>query len=324
MPFKYSAISDTVRRLGYSIIETPQMVLEAIKGAGFDAVDIPGDPQKINVRELMQLIGTTGLEVAEVQGAWAFHHAGESRDLAGDDVEARRRGIEYGKACIDLASTLGARYFEICSAQTPIPQIPFPELPLHTLRSNFLESSREICEYAARQNITVLFEPLNRYEAYPGVLTSVYDAINLINDLGLPNLGIQPDIYHMNIAEASIPDALIAAGKRIKVMHMNETNHYYMGEGHADYYTILKILKEINFDGYLSIYMPLIPRELSYREGSDDPTSKPDLQEVLEKQLNFLKAIERSVDKQRSIYRASASYITDEETEGPGETDKVY
>ena len=161
MPFKYSAISDTVRRLGYSILETPQRVLEAIKGAGFDAVDIPGDPQKVNVEDLRRLIDATGLQVAEVQGAWAFHHAGESRDLAGDDEEARRRGINYGKACIDLASALGAQYFEICSSQSPIPQIPFPQLPLHTLRSNFLESSREIAEYAAERNITVLFEPLN-------------------------------------------------------------------------------------------------------------------------------------------------------------------
>ena len=324
MPFRYSAIADTVRRLGYSILETPKMVLEAIKAAGFDAVDIPGDPQRINVKDFRQLIDATGLKVAEVQGAWAFHHAGESRDLAGDDEEARRRGINYGKACIDLASGLGAQYFEICSSQSPVPQIPFPKLPLQTLRTNFLESSREITEYAAEHNITVLFEPLNRYEAYPGVLTSVFDAINLINDLGLPNLGIQPDIYHMNIAEASINGALIAAGSHIKVMHMNETNHYYMGEGHADYYAILRILKEINFDGYLSIYMPLIPRELSYREGGDEDTSKPDLQAVLEKQLNFLKEIERSVDKQRLIYSTSASYITGKETKESGGSKKVY
>jgi len=95
-------------------------------------------------------------------------------------------------------------------------------------------------------------------------------------------------------------------------------------EGHTDYYTIIKILKEINFDRYLSIYMLLIPRGLSYRESSDNPTSMSDLQEVLEKQLNFLESIEKSVDIQRSIYRVSTPYITYEETEGLGETDKVY
>ena len=55
MAFKYSAISDTVRRLGYDVLETPKAVLElqklqnqqAIKAAGYDAVDIPGDPHKI-------------------------------------------------------------------------------------------------------------------------------------------------------------------------------------------------------------------------------------------------------------------------------------
>ena len=48
----------------------------------------------------------------------------------------------------------------------------------------------------------------------------VYDIVNLINSLDFPNVGIQPDIYHMNIAEVSIPDALHTAGNRIKLMHI--------------------------------------------------------------------------------------------------------
>ena len=322
MAFKYSAISDTVRRLGYDVLETPKAVLEAIKAAGYDAVDIPGDPHKIDVKALRQLIDSIGLEVAEVQGAWSFHHAGESRDLASEDEKSRQRGIDYGKKCVDLAADLGGQFVEICSAQTPVPQIPFPKLPLHTLRSNFLASAREISEYAGDHNITILFEPLNRYEAYPGVLTSVYDAINLIDELGLPNLGIQPDIYHMNVAEASIPDALRAAGNRIKLMHMRETNDYFMGEGHADYHAIIKVLKEIGFDGHVSIYMPLVPRELSYRAGGDEALLRPDLHAVLERQLLFLKAIERSIEEQRSVYSAEAPYISRQETEetkGPAE-----
>ena len=321
---KYSAISDTVRRLGYDICETPDVVLEAISAAGYDAVDIPGNPQRIDAQAFRPLLDSSGLEVAEVQGAWAFHHAGEDRDLASEDEATRRKGIEYGKKCVDLAVDLGATYFQICSSQTPIPQIPFPKLPLHTLRTHFLTSSREICEYAAEHNIIVLFEPLNRYEAYPGVLTSVFDAINLMDDLGLPNLGIQPDIYHMNIAESSISEALQAAGDRIKVMHMNETNHYFMGEGHADYRAIIKVLKELDFDGFLSIYMPLIPEELSYREGADKTVSRPDLQGVLEKQLHFLKEVVRSVDEQRPIYRPHEPYINQQAGDASKAGAKIY
>ena len=324
MAFKYSVISETIGRIGHYILETPQPILEAVKRAGFDAVDLPGNPQKLDVDKFRRLLDSTGLEVNEILGAWAYHHAGESRDLAGDDEEARQRGIDYGKACIDLASALGATYYQICASQTPVPQIPFPKLPMHVLRSNFLEGAREICEYGIERDITVLFEPLNRYEAYSGIMTSVFDAISLIDDLDLPNLGIQPDIYHMNISEASINSALLAAGDRIKVMHVNETNHCFLGEGHADYPAILSTLKEIGFDGYLSIYMGLVPPEISYRAGIGEEAARPGLQEALERQINFLKAVETSVDYQRRLYDSKASYITREGTQDLGESGTEY
>ncbi len=321
--FKYSAISDTFKRLGYDIAEDPRGVLEAVKAAGYDAVDLPGDPARIKGKGLRRLIDSIGLEVAEVQGAWAFHHAGESRDLASDDEEARQRGIRYGKICVDLAAEFGAPYVEICACQTPVPQIPFPSLPLHTLRSNFLGASREICEYAAERNVTILFEPLNRYEAYPGVMTSVFDAINLIDEIGLSNMGVQPDVYHMNIAEASITEALLAAGHRIKLMHMRETNDYFLGQGHADHYAIMKILREIDFDSYISVYMPLVPRELSYRAGSQ-AESKPDLLTVLQRQLLYLKGIEQTLERRDSVYREEAPYISDQEAEEVAGAEEIY
>ena len=324
MVFKYSAISDTFKRLGYDIAEDPRGVLEAVKAAGYDAIDLPGDAARIKGKGLRRLLGSIGLEVAEVQAAWAFHHAGESRDLASDDEETRQRGIHYGKECVELAADFGAQYVEICAVQTPVPQIPFPKLPLHTLRSNFLASTREICEYAAERNISILFEPLNRYEAYPGVMTSVFDAINLIDEIGLSNMGIQPDVYHMNIAEASITDALRAAGHRIKLMHMRETNDYFLGQGHADHYAIMKILREINFDSHISVYMPLVPRELSYRGGSDRAESRPDLLTVLQRQLLYLKGIEQTLERRSSVYCAEAPYISDQEVEGAAGAEEIY
>jgi sugar phosphate isomerase/epimerase len=151
----------------------------------------------------------------------------------------------------------------------------------------------------------VLFEPLNLYEALPGVMTSIYDAIRVIDELGFDNLGIQPDVFHMNISEASIPDALRAAGKRIKVMHMNETNHYALGAGHADYRAIMRTLKEIGFDGWISVYMPLTSQatlELTSagygRSGNasdGQPAARLDLRDTLAQPLRFLREIERSV-----------------------------
>ena len=147
MTFKYSVVSDTIRRLGLNILETPQEILEAIKAAGYDGVDVPGGhPERVNAKAIRQTADSLGLEIPEVAAAWAYFHAGENRDLAGSDEEARWGGIVYAKQAIDLAVELGAQFFQICAAQPPVPQVPFPKLPIQTLRENFLESTREICD----------------------------------------------------------------------------------------------------------------------------------------------------------------------------------
>lgn len=311
MPFKYSVVCDTLRGIGYNFFDNPSEVLVAIKAAGYDGADLGGNLERLNPDEIKPIADSLGLDLPEVLGAWAYHHAGENRDLAGTDDEARLRGIEYAKRAIDLTARLGARHFEICAAQPPIPQVPFPVTPIPTLRRNFVAACREICDYAARNGIMILFEPLNRYEAYPGVLTTVRDALQMVDEIGYPNLGIQADIFHMNISEASPLDALRAAGSHIKVMHMNETNHSWLGSGHGDHRGVIRTLKAMNFDGYISIYMPFLSQEIMQltRNGQGQANSlgesagpRPDLQDTLKAQLSYLKEIERAVDAQPEAY----------------------
>jgi D-psicose/D-tagatose/L-ribulose 3-epimerase len=181
-------------------------------------------------------------------------------------------------------------------------------LPIRTLRANFLESLREICPYAAVRGVTVLVEPLNVYEAYPGVLTSISEAISLCEELRPLDVGIQPDFSHMNPSDPAIPDALRTAGKLVRHVHVNETHRYRLGTGHADWRGIMRALKDIQFDGYLAVYMPYSTREATMAlggyegpkrvsDGGSDP--RPDLTDHLEGALNFLKEMERSVELER-------------------------
>ena len=320
MAFKHTLVCDTLAFLGYDVFQNPQEILAAIKNAGYDGADIPGSPEKADPAKLRKIADSLELKIPEVLGAWAYFHAGENRDLAGEDEEARRRGIEYAKKGIDFASALGASFFEVCAAQPPIPQIPFPHLPIKTLRKNFLESLKEICDHAGKRDIAILFEPLNCYEGYPGVLTTLYEAISLIHDLGYENTGIQPDVFHMNVSEGSIPDSLRAAGKLVRHFHLNETNRYALGTGHGEHKLILRTLKEIGFTGHLALYMPLIsqeacqPAESGY-SGSDSTqgttsTDKPDLDAILTRQLSYVKDLESRIELQREVYRMGSPYGT--------------
>ena len=310
MSFKYTVVCDTISWLGWTFYENPKEILQAIKDAGYDGADLPGDPTKGDPKQLRKLTDEIGLAVPEVLGAWAYFHGGEDRDFAGGNKDAKKRGIAYAMNTIDYAAELGAKYFEICAPQPPVYEYGFPKLPIETMRQNLIEALREINSHAVKRGITILLEPLNCYEAYPQVLTSLHNAIEIIEASGLDNIGIQPDIFHMNIAESSMTDALRAAGKYVKHVHVNETNHYALGTGHADYPAIVRALKDIGFDGYLAIYMPYVSQELFYLAsggygasgGGKGKIAKPDLRPYLEWPIKYLQQIETMIDREREIY----------------------
>ena len=311
MGFKYTVVCDTLGFIGYDFHENPEEILQTIKDAGYDGADLPGNPDKGDPGELRKLADVIGIAIPEVLGAWAYFHGGEDRDLASGNPEARERGVTYAKRVLDYASVLGATYLEICAPQPPVFQYGFPEKPIKELRQNFIEALKEIAAHAEGCGVNILLEPLNCYEAFPGVLTTLQHAVSIIEESGMDNIGIQPDVYHMNISEASMTDALRAAGKYIRHVHANETNHYTIGTGHADYPGIIRALKDIGFDGYLAIYLPFVSQEAFRMPGagygssssSDSSASRPDLKEHLERPLKYLKQIESIVDLERGIYR---------------------
>jgi D-psicose/D-tagatose/L-ribulose 3-epimerase len=305
MGFKYTVVCDTFGFLGYDVLANPREILQLVRNAGYDGADLPGNPKRMDPKRLRPIVESIGLDVPELLGAWAYFHGGEDRDLAGGDEEARSRGIKYAKETIDLAAEMGARFFEICAAQPPVPELPFPRLPVKTLCHNFLMAVREICAYATDREIAILFEPLNPYEAYPGVLSSVYDAISLCEALQPYDVGIQPDLSHMNVSDPAIPDVLRAAGKYVRHVHINESPRYRLGSGHHDWREIMRALKDIGFEGYLAIYMPYTTEE-AFRAGSggygqpegvadQDEGGKLDLGAYLEEAISFLKDMERSL-----------------------------
>ena len=299
MPFKYSVACPTLQWTGYDVVEDPKGVLTSIKEAGFDGADLP--VEGVEAEAMKPIIDAIGLAIPEMMGQWGYVHSGENRDLTSLDEEVRLRGIDYSRKAIDLAAHLGAQFFNVCASQPPVPQVPFPKAPISVLRDNFGKSLRSICVYAAENGTTILLEPLNLYEAIPGVLTSVYDALAFIDNLQLGNLGVQPDIFHMNISESSPTGALLAAGHWAKVVHMNETNHDRIGTGHADFKAIMRTLKYIDFDGWITVYAPIVSQAV-FQKKAQSP-NRPDLVATLSQQLRFLKEIEDLVETELARHR---------------------
>ena len=314
MGFKYTICADTLSWIGYNVLETPDQVFQAVKETGYDGIDLPGDPKRMDGKEWRKRANDFGLEVPEILAAWGYYHAGEERLLASPDRAKRSPAVQYARDTVDLAADIGANFIELCAAQPAIPQLPFPEISISELRKHFKDSICEICEHAAQHDITILLEPLNCYEGLPGVLTTVVEAVNYIDELKIANLGVQPDNYHMNIGETSIFQAIRTAGRHIKHYHFNESNHMTHGTGHTDFREIVRILKQIRYTGYLCFYMPQTSQQIfqstpgigTYGDSVTKPSSRGDdqklLHEYLAQPLHLLREIERTVEMERKLY----------------------
>ena len=300
MAFKYSVSGITLGFLGYDFTEEPEFILKSIKDAGFDGIDVFDNPNKRNAEQIRQIVDSLSLKVPEVLGNWG----GDSRDLAGGDGDTRKKAVEYAKEVIDYCVNLNSSVFGLCLPQPSVTEAPISIMPVNTLKRNLVDGLKEICAYAAERKVTVVIEPLNCYESYPCLMNTLKETMNVIKELDCDNIGLQPDVFHMNIGETSITDAIKTFKDDIVTFHMNETNHFKFGSGHADVKAIMKTLKTIGFSGYMTIYMPLMTRKLfnmSFRGIVDEGTSpaKPDLNAVLTETIEYIRSVEAEIEEEK-------------------------
>ena len=107
----------------------------------------------------------------------------------------------------------------------------------------------EVAEYAARSGITIGIEPINRYESY--MCTSAEEVLRFIKRVNAPNLSLHLDTFHMNIEETSFYEPVIAAGNRLRHIHMTESDRGMLGEGNVRWDDLFRGLQEIDFNGNL-------------------------------------------------------------------------
>ncbi len=122
--------------------------------------------------------------------------------------------------------------------------------------SRFLEGVAPVLGAAASAGVRLVIEPINRYET--DFLPTVEEVLGVIEASGAPHLGVLADTFHMNIEEAKIDDALVAAGPRLWHVHVADSNRQAPGCGHLDFGAIARTLTQSGYQGFLSA--EILPR----------------------------------------------------------------
>ena len=211
---------------------------------GFDAIEVfPRSPRELDVRQLQDLLAQHRLKLAAMgTGAgWVAHRL----SLTDPELEKRRQACDFVAAIIDLAGGLGAPAI-IGSMQGRWEGSVTREQALAWLA----EALEELAPRAAHRGLPLLFEPLNRYET--NVLTRLEDSMVFLKKLRAQNVKLLCDLFHMNIEEASIADALRLAGSRLGHVHFADSNRRAIGFGHTDTAPVVQALRDIGYAGYVS------------------------------------------------------------------------
>jgi sugar phosphate isomerase/epimerase len=107
-----------------------------------------------------------------------------------------------------------------------------------------------IDQAAADAGVPFIYEPLNRYET--NLFNRLGPAAEFLNQHGLANVVLLADLFHMNIEEPDLPQAIRDAGPKVGHVHWADSNRQAMGKGHGDPASILSALGDISYDGYYS------------------------------------------------------------------------
>jgi sugar phosphate isomerase/epimerase len=211
---------------------------------GFDAIEIfASSARELNLTEVRRLTDDYGLKVAAVgSGAgWIKHKL----RLTDPDTGIRARACEFISELIDAGGELDAPVI-IGSMQGRWGDGVSREQALGWL-------AESLCQLAARARKSaqpLFYEALNRYET--NLLVRQEDAAAFLRALEADNIQLLCDLFHMNIEERSIPDALRAVSSQIGHVHLADSNRQAMGFGHIDVGPIADVLREVNYSGCLS------------------------------------------------------------------------
>ena len=282
MTFKYSITLSSFR----NIREPLEKTLERLTRQKYDAVEMFGEPNKLDLKSVNEAFRSFGIQVCGITGIWgSISEEGWKRRILTSNKEVLAYSQEYVKSCIKMCDFLGGCEVNLCL---------FADDEFASFDRNHILVSQDqkerliqriaiptlsrLTKYASDYGIQLLLEPLNRYST--PYRTTAKEAVSIANQINQDNFGVLLDTFHMNIEEDSIEYAIMESRRHLRHTHFADNNRKMPGSAHIDFRSIIKSLSTIKYDGYIS-FEPIL---------TDDR-----YETAIEDGLEAIKALERTI-----------------------------
>jgi sugar phosphate isomerase/epimerase len=281
MRLKHSVTLSSFR----NVEERFEKVLETLSHQGFDAVEMFGEPNKVNLKALNQTFHSFDLPVCGITGMWgSVTDARRKRKLLSLDSDTVAYSEEYVRSCVKMCNLLGGLETNLCLFADD-ESVAFDRNhgevradQKERLLKRAMPALSKLSRFAEDYGIQLLLEPLNRYNT--PYCTTAKDAVSIAKELNRDSFGVLLDTFHMNIEEDSIEQAIVNSRGLLRHIHFADNNRKMPGIGHIDFQLVVKSLSHIDYDKYITFEPNL--------------TSKG-YETVTKNGLEFIKRIERNI-----------------------------
>ena len=220
-------------------------ILDDLKEWGFDLFEIGvGGLSSSEINKFSKKASQLGLGVTALDVFIA-----SDMDTISTDPAKRKKASDFIKTCIDKTVDIGATTFSgplyqgLCNTTQTGPSKEEWKWAVDILRN--------CASYANGKGVRIAAEPINRFEAY--LVTSIKQAYDFAQEVGMDNFGILADTHHSNIEEYNIAESWGKAIDRIFSVHISENNRGIPGYGHAVPPEVFDVLKKAGYKGNLVI-----------------------------------------------------------------------
>jgi D-psicose/D-tagatose/L-ribulose 3-epimerase len=284
-----AALGDLTLGLSTFVLASPfsdedVALFRKVRHWGYDHVEVCiENPSVLTAKVVANAAADEGLRVL-ICGAF-----GPDRDVSHEQSDRRRGGIDYLRTCIDIAAEVGSplvsgpMYATTGQARLLEPR----ERAAQWQRA--VASLREVAQYADAANVKLAIEPLNRFET--DLINTVEQGLALCQAIGVDNVGLMLDTFHMNIEEKNLPTAIRQAGSKIFNFQASENDRGTPGSGHVDWRGVVDALRDTSYTGGIVVesFLPTV-KEIARAVSLWRPVA-PSMDELAEDGARFLSGI---------------------------------
>jgi protein FrlC len=250
--FKYAINSCMHTSIGAWVPAYPiEEVLRRLAAIGYDGVEIPCSapdtwPYYLNDAKIKQIDAWQkkyGIKIMSLMPCPGGSPGGNASSM--NDAE-RDWTIRYAKDVIDLAVAWDVKRIAYVPGWTMFGTRRKDAWP------RCVDSLRQIAAYAQKKDDEIIICVENT-AADSNIIDTIDDSLELIEEVGLPNLGVMFDVAHSLFRAEDPSDWVYAAGKYLHNIHLTDTDRRAPGLGSVDFYQILKALDEIGYEDYVNL-----------------------------------------------------------------------